>query len=335
MDLDLFKFEKIPQAPKIDPVPPGVDRPLFSVMIPVCNRIKYLRQTIESVLHENYPPSAMQICIVDNSTVKIDWESFLTPDETRRIEIFRQTEHVEMAENWNTCVRQARGHLVHILHDDDWILTGFYNEIATLRVNAPSASLFATRVFYVDAEGVEEFVSERILSCEGGGKSYEPFVTHNPLQCAGVVVERSFYEQSGGFMASLSSADMEMWMRATTTGGANVSKKILACYRWFYSDNMTASILFPSAKNLKDILIMFLIFKKREPMFPLHKSMNYLSHLSTQQELKMTSTGNEAGARAAKEFRRQLLLEETTARSFLKWFLCGVGNKLKILAEKV
>jgi glycosyltransferase involved in cell wall biosynthesis len=135
-----MKSDYIAFAPKIETLPNGLHRPLFSVMIPVCNRTKYLHQALESVLNENYSPDQMQICIVDNSTETINWQSFLTDEERKRIQVFNQPTHVGLAANWNTCITQSRGHLIHILHDDDWILPGFYHEI--LRLSKMNFSLF-------------------------------------------------------------------------------------------------------------------------------------------------------------------------------------------------
>jgi len=40
----------MPSAPQIDPLPPGTERPLFSVMIPSYNYAQYMPATLQSVL---------------------------------------------------------------------------------------------------------------------------------------------------------------------------------------------------------------------------------------------------------------------------------------------
>jgi cellulose synthase/poly-beta-1,6-N-acetylglucosamine synthase-like glycosyltransferase len=57
---------------KILPVPEGVSRPLWSVMIPVYNRTKYMSQAVESVPAQDPGPDRMQICVLHNSTESID-----------------------------------------------------------------------------------------------------------------------------------------------------------------------------------------------------------------------------------------------------------------------
>jgi GT2 family glycosyltransferase len=69
---------------KILSVPEGVSRPLWSVMIPVCNRTKYVRQAVESVLAQDPGPDKLQICVVDNSTVVIYRTTVVYPKAIRR-----------------------------------------------------------------------------------------------------------------------------------------------------------------------------------------------------------------------------------------------------------
>lgn len=335
MDLDLFKFEKIPEAPKIDPVPPGVGRSLFSVMIPVCNRTKYLRQTIESVLHENYPPSDMQICIVDNSTETICWDDFLSPVERKRIEIFYQKEHVGLADNWNTCIRQSTGHLVHILHDDDWILPGFYKEIQQLNNDNPQSALLATRSFTTDSDGVIMGISHRLKSHESASSDFSIFVEMNLLLCPGIVFKRDFCEQNGGFISNFRHCiDWEMWLRATVKNSFVISHKPLTCYR--YSDVTDTAKAVKEATNLEDYLKIYLFSKEKIPNFPLIRSLNYLVGRALSQEAEMKARGDTEAASLARKFLDKLLDPSPPAKNQkLKWLLHGIGNQFKALAEKI
>ena len=52
-------------VPRIAPVPAGVRRPRWSVMIPTFNCAKYLRETLGSVLAQDPGPERMQIEVVD------------------------------------------------------------------------------------------------------------------------------------------------------------------------------------------------------------------------------------------------------------------------------
>jgi glycosyltransferase involved in cell wall biosynthesis len=331
---NLIEFEPIPDPPQIDPVPDGVARPLFSVMIPVCNRIKFLRQTIESVLNENYPPEQMQICIVENSTEKIDWESLLTPEEARRIEIFRQSEHVGMAENWNTCIRQARGQLVHILHDDDWILCGFYQEIKRLSESHPLSALIATRNVFVDESGTWNFLSAVMDNHKSHSTCNKDFYFETPIQCGAIVIRREFYENFGGFFPNLIFApDWEMWNRATRGSGAVISNKALAIYRMF--DGSATGSLALTAENLKDMLRVTQIFAQEVEEYPYEEAIQHLIFRASKQAKKFRSIGNLEAAKAAEDFAEALSCTQKPMPSGLAWFLYGFSNFLRRQADKI
>ena len=59
-------FDPTVSPPSIAPVPEGVHRPKWSVMIPTFNCANYLRQTLESVLAQDPGPEQMQIEVVDD-----------------------------------------------------------------------------------------------------------------------------------------------------------------------------------------------------------------------------------------------------------------------------
>jgi glycosyltransferase involved in cell wall biosynthesis len=328
MNPALFQLETIPEPPKIDPVPEGVERPLFSVMIPVCNRIKYLRQTIESVLNENYPPEQMQICIVDNSTEKIDWESFLTPEETSRIEIFRQPEHVGIAENWNTCIRQASGHLVHILHDDDWILPGFYYEIKIAYRDNPNCSLFYTRCFINSEDSSIDSLTARSKNLEVASQNILSACYSSNIMCPSVVVSRKAYELFGGFTSCLCHLfDWEMWLRVIKFGGGLQINKPLANYR-YYASNFTKR-LEKTAENLHDRLKLGRMIQKIEPDFDMQKFINIVSQKSLQQANEQKEMGNEDGFHANMEVYRYASGRAKNSLSFYRRLRKAVAAFLK------
>ena len=56
-------------CPGIQPISKEVHGPLWSVMIPVYNRVEYLREALESVLSQGYGQDQMQIEVVDDCSL--------------------------------------------------------------------------------------------------------------------------------------------------------------------------------------------------------------------------------------------------------------------------
>lgn len=216
------------------PVPEGVSRPLWSVMIPVYNRTKYVSQAVESVLAQDPGPDKMQICVVDNSTEPIDWTTILGPETLRRIDIFKQPKSVSGNDNWNTCIRKANGHLVHILHDDDWVADRFYEVFTKLFSAVQSVAIICCRCFVVDEDDAIRLVTDRKPLLESSTQSLAELFPGNPIRCPGVVIRRSFYEAHGGFSTERTwTIDYEMWARAFALGSGVLIKDTLAYYRGY------------------------------------------------------------------------------------------------------
>lgn len=263
--------------PAIPRLAAGIHRPTWSVMIPACDRTTYLRQTIDSVLGAGLPEEDMQICLVDNSKSGIDWSQVLSATEARRIEVHRQPTQVGIDVNWTTCILQARGSLVHILHDDDWVLPGFYSHLARLADDNPDIALFAVRCFLVDPEANIEAVAPRMPVLEQGTRDPVELFLTNHLQCPGIIVRRRAYEKYGGFSGAYNSVlDWEMWCRIIGRAGGKVSPSVLACYRTQHFSQASGrthptsyySLAARTAQNLRDFEALFRLQRSRFPHFP-------------------------------------------------------------------
>ena len=252
--------------PPIGPVPAGIQRPLWSVMIPTYNCAQYLRQTLESVLAQDPGPDQMQIEVVDDCSTADNPEAVVRAVAGDRVRFYRKEKNGGAIANFNTCIERSAGQLVHILHGDDWVAPGFYRKFSATAEAHPSLALLACRSFFVDEAGIIAGVSERILPLEKGGTAADPFFYGTPIQTASVVVRRSLYEREGGFLPSLlHTADCEMWCRATVRGGGLVLPEVLSNYRVFSAND--SSRLARSAENLRDMERLNQLFATRHPEF--------------------------------------------------------------------
>jgi hypothetical protein len=99
----------------IAPVPPGVVRPLWSVMIPTFNCAAYLRDTLASVLEQDPGRDVMQIEVVDDHSTRDDPAAVVAELGRGRVEFFRQPRNTGVTTNLTTALQRSRGHLVHLL----------------------------------------------------------------------------------------------------------------------------------------------------------------------------------------------------------------------------
>jgi glycosyltransferase involved in cell wall biosynthesis len=249
-------------GPQIKPVSPHISRPIWSVMIPTFNCAKFLATALSSVLAQDPGPDIMQIEVVDDASTRDDPEAVVREFGQGRIRFHRQPHNVGATRNFTACVERSHGHLVHILHADDWVLPGFYERIELLARRHPEMAFFSTRAFLVDESGGIESVNARTPTLEKPSKDITPFVYSNPFSPPAIVVRRQFYEALGGFIPELvHTADWEMWVRAVGYAGGCVLNQPLACYRTFKGSD--SNRLARTAENLRDFLRLGEIFRSR------------------------------------------------------------------------
>src|SRR5579859_1789365 len=270
------------QIPNIAPVAEGSRRPLWSVMIPNYNSGEYLRKTLQSVMAQDRGPEQMEIEVVDHCSTEGDPEALVRNVGGERVAFYRRPSNEGPIANFNACIQRSHGHLIHILHSDDYVLPGFYAEIERLAELHTDRALLATRCFLVDENEITINVTERIRALEKGGRSSESlYYNHTAMLFPGVVIRRSFYEAYGGFMPSLGhTADREIGARAVSQGGGVISADVLACYR-VYEGNETAAVA-RSGENIRSLLRLKEVFGARYPGF----SPEYAQHLAANLALR-------------------------------------------------
>jgi glycosyltransferase involved in cell wall biosynthesis len=292
----LGDFDLTVPPPKIAPVPKGVNRPTWSVMIPTYNCAKYLTQTLESVLEQDPGPEHMQIEVVDDCSTLDDPEKVVWEVGKGRVAFHRNPQNSGCCTfNFNICIRRSIGHLVHILHGDDWIGKEFFKTIDNLALNFPCASLYATRVMGVNSREEILWASNLLESLREPSHAISEFSYANPLQFAGVVVRRSAYEQCGGFLESLlHTADWEMWVRIISIFSGVVSPRVLAFYRT--NEFNDSGRLARQAENLNEILRLFKILQKIILNFDKNHAIQILLQKARRQELHFRSVGDKEAA---------------------------------------
>ena len=289
------------KPPEISPVPEGVQRPLWSVMIPTYNCAKYLRQTLESVLSQDPGPENMQIEVVDDCSTLDDPESVVNAVGKSRVAFYRKPSNEGAIANFNTCIERSRGHLVHILHGDDWVNPGFYSAIEKMSSENSGAALLSVRCFYTDQEGWYTGLTPRLNCLENCSKIVTDFYLGNPLQFAGVVIRRAFYEKHGGFILELAhTADWEMWTRAISRAAGIVSPAVLACYRIFEAND--TGRLMRTAHNLVDRDRLFKLLQSRHIDFPVSAARKKQVRIARSQEQKFKAIGDKAAESANRKY---------------------------------
>lgn len=240
------------KCPSIELVSQEVHRPLWSVMIPTYNRTKYLEQTLKSVLEQAPGSDIMQIEVIDNCSTEADPEAVVRRISQNRVSFYKQPKNVGSIANFTTCIKRARGHLVHILHDDDLVLPGFYSHLQSA-FEGPTIGAAFCRYAHVDESNRQQYLPVLERTTPGIVSNWlERIAVRQLIQPPAIVVRRSVYEKLGGFHPELLyTTDWEMWKRIAAHYQVWYEPKTLAYYRIHSSS--TTSDLIRSGKNVVDI----------------------------------------------------------------------------------
>jgi glycosyltransferase involved in cell wall biosynthesis len=257
-------------------------------MIPTYNSGQYLRKTLQSVIAQDRGPERMEIEVVDHCSTDDDPKSLVREVCGSRVTFYRRPKNEGAIHNFNACIQRSHGRLIHILHGDDYVLPGFYTEIERLAALYENVALLAARCFIVDENEIIIDVTRRIPELEKASHSVEALYYETSIQFPGVVIRREFYEAHGGYMPSIVHAsDREMWARAVSTERGVISTNVLACYR-VHALNDTAAVV-RSGENVRDLLRLAEVFRKRYPGFSSGRARRIAAHLALRQARRFSA----------------------------------------------
>jgi glycosyltransferase involved in cell wall biosynthesis len=200
-----------------------MSNPLVSVIVPVYNGERFLRETLESVFSQTYEP--LEVIVVNDGST--DDSERILDEYAGRIGCFRQ-DNAGIAAARNRGISEARGEWLAFLDQDDlWDPRKLEVQLATARED--------TAVVHSTLRRIDE--SCRILSEDRDPRATASLTLADLLVGCEVyiltaLVRQKAMEAIGGFDANnrLGTEDYQLWLRLAATG-----------HRFQYIDAVVAS----------------------------------------------------------------------------------------------
>lgn len=278
------------EPPKIPPLAGGAGaRPFWSVMIPAYNPPEnYLTQTLRGILDQDAGPEQMQIEVVDDCSPGVDVAALVRKIAGDRVKVSQTPGNLGLAGCWNTCIERARGEWVHILHQDDLVLPGFYRQLGEGIAAGPEVGAAFCRHAFIAADNHQVNQSPLEQPVAGVLKHFNQLLARGcVLQCPSIVVKRSVYENLGGYSLELKYAlDWEMWLRLAAQYPVWYEPAILACYRT-HGGSETGRLV-QTGQNLREISY---LLEKASENLERQPGRKILSEAKTANALKAIRTG--------------------------------------------
>jgi predicted O-linked N-acetylglucosamine transferase (SPINDLY family) len=225
----VFAEHKFPAIPPVT----GQKRPFWSVVIPTYNRPQFILECLASVLAQWQGEEQMEILVVDNGSDRPIGD-LVDSIGKGIVTYYRRPAHIPLPANWNSAVSLCRGEWIHLLHDDDYVLPGFYDRLQQ-SLQKCSSQVGAAFTGYENINENREIIFRQQLYGNYRGIVHD-WLWHigvsNPLSPPSVVIRRSVYEHVGGYNQEfIYTTDWELYMRIATVYDWWCEPELLAHYR--------------------------------------------------------------------------------------------------------
>jgi glycosyltransferase involved in cell wall biosynthesis len=212
------------------------NRPLVSIIVPVYNGARYLRESLDSILAQTYPN--VEVLVMDDAST--DETPNIIAAYGDRIRSYRQPQNQGIYGNMNGGIRQVSGEYIAIYHADDIYSPEIVaREVAFLEQYPESGGVFASDIL-INAQG-EEWGRLTLPPEVRGEKPLDFRVIFNALltyknqflRCPTCMVRASVYRDVGVYNDAVfrNTSDLEMYLRIARKYPLGIIEEYLLCYR--------------------------------------------------------------------------------------------------------
>lgn len=184
----------------------------FSIVIPLYNKEKYIRHTIESVLRQSH--ALFELIVVDDGSTDNSAELVLGFDD-RRVRLIAQPNAGESAAR-NAGILAARHEYIAFLDGDDRWDPGHLGKLAQLIADFPQAGLYCMKYRFIEQDGETVHANWAMVEKRGYVERYFRSVARGDqiATASSACIPKSVFVQVGLFsVGDRLGADQDMWAR--------------------------------------------------------------------------------------------------------------------------
>jgi teichuronic acid biosynthesis glycosyltransferase TuaG len=186
------------------------EKPIISIIIPVYNCEKYIRQSVESALKQTY--HSFEVIVVDDGST----------DGT--LDIITEYENVTVlikpnggtASALNTGIRNAKGIWIKWLSADDVLKKDYLSNI--MKTVTITDAIYYTNYDIIGEDGnvIKRFTEPELRNFRSNEEQFEELMKYYYGNGSSSLIHKSVFEKVGLFDESLPhSEDYEFWLRAS------------------------------------------------------------------------------------------------------------------------
>lgn len=216
--------------------------PLVSIIVPVSNGERYLRESLDSILAQTYPRT--EIMVMDDAST--DGTPEIIASYGDRISFYRQPQNRGIYGNMNDGIGLARGEYIAIYHSDDVYDPRIVErEVGFLQQHPEAGAVFCKDIF-INPEGQERGRLELVPEVRGGRPLNYRVILNTLLKyqnyifrCPSCMVRAAVYKDLGGYRDKefLNTSDLEMYLRISKSYAVGILDEFLYSYRWGHGNS--------------------------------------------------------------------------------------------------
>ncbi|MCK6605328.1 MAG: glycosyltransferase family 2 protein [Ignavibacteriaceae bacterium] len=196
--------------------------PLVSVIIPVHNAEKYLAESINSALGQDYSATEL-IVVTDNCSDDSEKVAAEIAERDKRVKVFNPGGLGSAAKARNYGIKRANGDVIAFLDADDRWRPGKLTRQVPVLINERSAALVYSVSRAFGETGFFSAAYEVLPLPWKIVKSHKDLLEKgNSIPCSSVIVKKELLKKAGGFDENPEnqSEDYDLWLKLTQFGDA-------------------------------------------------------------------------------------------------------------------
>jgi glycosyltransferase involved in cell wall biosynthesis len=212
--------------------------PLVSIIVPVFNGEKYLRESLDSIVNQTY--RNIEILVMDDASTDSTPEIIASYGE--RIKHIRQSRNKGIYSNANDGIEISQGKYIAIYHADDIYDPRIVEREVEYLENYPEVGAVFCKDIFVDGEN-QEYARLQLQPEVSGGRPLSYPVVFNALLeyknwmfvCPTAMVRADVYRDVGTYRQNefFNTSDLEMWLRIAQKYPLGIIEEYLLRYRHF------------------------------------------------------------------------------------------------------
>ena len=189
--------------------------PSVSVILPVYNGIKYLPQSVGSILHQEF--TDFEFLVLDDCSTDGSWE-WLQSLKDERVHLFRNEQNRGLFYNLNFLIKKSKAAVIKIWSQDDVLYPACIGTVVAFHNQHPLIGFSYTARDYIDELGNDLNIEQQDDTPEIVSTSLHARIAFFTGSIAGnianVTLNKFALDKSGLFNEQMKiSGDFDMWVR--------------------------------------------------------------------------------------------------------------------------